>query len=104
MASYLVEGGPSKEHARTKAMMFGAPDVWDALMRKIAGIAAAYLEVQVEAGASAVQLFDSWAGALTPPDYRAVRDAALGARAGRGRRARRAAHPLRRRHRPTCSA
>ena len=51
VASYLVEGGPSKEHARTKAMMFGAPDVWDALMRKIAGIAAAYLEVQVEAGA-----------------------------------------------------
>jgi uroporphyrinogen decarboxylase len=44
--------------------------VWDALMRKIAGIAAAYLRVQVEAGASAVQLFDSWAGALTPADYR----------------------------------
>lgn len=69
VASYLVEGGPSKEHAKTKAMMFGAPDVWDALMRKIAGIAAAYLEVQVAAGASAVQLFDSWAGALTPADY-----------------------------------
>ncbi len=69
VASYLVEGGPSKEHAKTKAMMFGAPDVWDALMRKIAGIAAAYLEVQVAAGASAVQLFDSWAGALTPDDY-----------------------------------
>ncbi len=69
MASYLVEGGPSKEHAKTKAMMFGAPDVWDALMRKISGIAAAYLEVQVEAGASAVQLFDSWAGAVTRDDY-----------------------------------
>jgi uroporphyrinogen decarboxylase len=69
VASYLVEGGPSKEHAKTKAMMFGAPDVWDALMAKIAGIAAAYLRVQVEAGASAVQLFDSWAGALTPADY-----------------------------------
>ncbi|GAB3252889.1 uroporphyrinogen decarboxylase [Alteromonas gracilis] len=69
VASYLVEGGPSKEHARTKALMFGAPEVWDALMRKIAGIAAAYLEVQVRAGASAVQLFDSWAGALTPDDY-----------------------------------
>ena len=69
IASYLVEGGPSKEHAKTKAMMFGAPDVWDALMRKIAGIAAAYLEVQARAGASAVQLFDSWAGALTPEDY-----------------------------------
>ncbi len=70
VASYLVEGGPSKEHALTKAMMFGAPDVWDALMRKIAGISATYLEIQVAAGASAVQLFDSWAGALTPADYR----------------------------------
>ncbi|HEY3530735.1 MAG TPA: uroporphyrinogen decarboxylase [Nocardioides sp.] len=70
VASYLVEGGPSKDHALTKAMMFGAPDVWDALLRKIAGIAAAYLRVQVEAGASAVQLFDSWAGALTTDDYR----------------------------------
>ena len=71
VASYLVEGGPSREHALTKAMMFGAPDVWDALMRKIAGISAAYLEVQVAAGASVVQLFDSWAGALTPADYAA---------------------------------
>lgn len=71
VASYLVEGGPSKEHAKTKAMMFGAPEVWDALMTKIAGIAATYLRIQVEAGASAVQLFDSWAGALTPADYRA---------------------------------
>ena len=72
VASYLVEGGPSKEHARTKAMMYGAPEVWQALMTKIAGIAAAYLRVQAEAGASAVQLFDSWAGALTPQDYRSL--------------------------------
>jgi len=70
VASYLVEGGPSKDHAATKAMMFGAPDLWEALLGKIARIAAAYLRVQVEAGASAVQLFDSWAGALTPGDYR----------------------------------
>jgi uroporphyrinogen decarboxylase len=69
VASYLVEGGPSKDHARTKAMMFGAPDVWDALLAKIAGIAATHLEVQVAAGAAAVQLFDSWAGALTREDY-----------------------------------
>jgi len=69
VASYLVEGGPSKEHAKTKALMFGAPDVWEALMRKIAGISAAYLDVQVAAGASAVQLFDSWAGAVTRADY-----------------------------------
>jgi uroporphyrinogen decarboxylase len=71
VASYLVEGGPSKEHAKTKALMFGAPDVWSALMSKIAGISTAYLEVQVAAGASAVQLFDSWAGALTRADYQA---------------------------------
>jgi uroporphyrinogen decarboxylase len=70
VASYLVEGGPSKDHALTKAMMYGAPDVWDALLGKIAAISAAYLRVQVEAGASAIQLFDSWAGALTPGDYR----------------------------------
>jgi uroporphyrinogen decarboxylase len=70
VASYLVEGGPSRDHALTKAMMYGAADVWDALLRKIAGISAAYLRVQVEAGASAVQLFDSWAGALSPDDYR----------------------------------
>jgi uroporphyrinogen decarboxylase len=69
VASYLVEGGPSKEHARTKAMMYGAPEVWAALMSKIASISAAYLAVQVEAGASAVQLFDSWAGAMSPVDY-----------------------------------
>ena len=86
VASYLVEGGPSKDQARTKAMMFGAPDVWDALMGKIAGIAAAYLEVQVSAGAAAVQLFDSWAGALTPADYAThvmPHSAAVLARAGR---------------------
>jgi uroporphyrinogen decarboxylase len=70
VASYLVEGGPSKEHAKTKAMMYGAPDVWDALMHKIGSIAATYLKVQVDAGASAVQLFDSWAGATSPRDYR----------------------------------
>ncbi len=69
VASYLVEGGPSKEHARTKAMMFGAPEIWEALMRKISGIAADYLQVQVDAGASAVQLFDSWAGAVSRVDY-----------------------------------
>ena len=69
VASYLVEGGPSKDHAKTKALMFGAPDVWQALLGKIAGISAAYLDVQVAAGASAVQLFDSWAGALTRRDY-----------------------------------
>ena len=70
VASYLVEGGPSKEHAKTKAMMYGAPELWDALMRKIASIAAEYLRIQVTAGASAVQLFDSWAGAMSPQDYR----------------------------------
>jgi uroporphyrinogen decarboxylase len=69
VASYLVEGGPSKEHAKTKAMMFGAPQVWHALMTRIASMSAAYLAVQVQAGASAVQLFDSWAGAMSPADY-----------------------------------
>jgi len=69
VASYLVEGGPSKDFARTKAMMHGNPDLWHALADRLADVAIAYLAVQVEAGASAVQLFDSWAGGLSPRDY-----------------------------------
>jgi uroporphyrinogen decarboxylase len=70
LASYLIEGGPSKDHAKTKALMYAAPEVWAALLDKLADISAKFLRVQVEAGASAVQLFDSWAGGLTPSDYR----------------------------------
>jgi uroporphyrinogen decarboxylase len=69
LASYLVEGGPSREHARTKALMHGAPELWSALLAKLAATAATFLRVQVEAGAAAVQLFDSWAGALSARDY-----------------------------------
>ncbi len=69
LASYLVEGGPSKNHERTKAMMYGAPRLWHALLDRLADIALAFLRVQVAAGASAVQLFDSWAGALSAEDY-----------------------------------
>ncbi len=71
LASYLIEGGPSKDHATTKALMRSAPDVWAALLSRLAEISAGFLRVQVEAGASAVQLFDSWAGGLSPADYRA---------------------------------
>ncbi len=99
LASYLVEGGPSRNHEHTKALMYGAPDLWDALMQRLAGITAAFLRVQVEAGASAVQLFDSWVGALPAADYVRCVQPHSAARAGGGRRARRAAHPLRRRHR-----
>ena len=102
VASYLVEGGPSKEQARTKAMMFGAPDVWDALMRKIAGISAAYLEVQVAAGAVGRAALRLLGRALTPTDYATHVHAPLRGRARAGRTPRRAAHPLRRRHRATC--
>ena len=69
LASYLVEGGPSKDYAKTKAMMVGRPELWDQLCTALADIAGAFLEVQVEAGASAVQLFDSWAGSLSAADY-----------------------------------
>jgi uroporphyrinogen decarboxylase len=69
LASYLVEGGPSKDHARTKAFMHDRPEVWAALLAKLAAIAATFLRVQAEAGASALQLFDSWAGALSAADY-----------------------------------
>jgi uroporphyrinogen decarboxylase len=70
LASYLVEGGPSRGHEHTKAMMYGAPELWTELLDRLAGITAAFLKVQIEAGAAAVQLFDSWAGALAPADYR----------------------------------
>lgn len=69
LASYLVEGGPSRTYARTKALMYGEPDTWTELLSALADITSAFLRVQVEAGASAVQLFDSWAGALGPDDY-----------------------------------
>ncbi|MDH6578260.1 uroporphyrinogen decarboxylase [Kitasatospora sp. MAP5-34] len=70
LASYLVEGGPSKSHEKTKAMMYGQPELWAALVDRLADITAAFLKIQIEAGASAVQLFDSWVGALAPDDYR----------------------------------
>ncbi|HEY8371992.1 MAG TPA: uroporphyrinogen decarboxylase [Pseudonocardiaceae bacterium] len=70
LASYLIEGGPSRHHERTKALMHSAPDVWHALLDKLAGITLTFLKVQVDAGVDAIQLFDSWAGALSEADYR----------------------------------
>ena len=69
LASYLVEGGPSRTWERTKALMYGDPATWHALLARLAELTAAFLRLQVEAGAGAVQLFDSWAGALSPRDY-----------------------------------
>jgi uroporphyrinogen decarboxylase len=71
VASYLVEGGPSREYGRTKALMLGRPDLWQRLLDRLADNAIASLRAQVAAGARAVQLFDSWAGALDPPTYAA---------------------------------
>jgi uroporphyrinogen decarboxylase len=69
LASYMIEGGASRNYIRTKGMMYGDPQAWQALMEKLARVIAAYLVAQVEAGAQAIQLFDSWAGALSPEDY-----------------------------------
>ncbi|WP_299518976.1 uroporphyrinogen decarboxylase [uncultured Serinicoccus sp.] len=69
LASYLVEGGPSKNHERTKALMHGDPQLWSDLCARLAQISGAFLRVQAQAGASAVQLFDSWAGHLSRADY-----------------------------------
>jgi uroporphyrinogen decarboxylase len=69
LASYLVEGGPSRDHARTKALMHGERDMWADLMGALSGIVAAHLRAQVAAGAQVVQVFDSWVGALDPDDY-----------------------------------
>ena len=71
LASYLIEGGPSKNHEHTKALMYGEPELWDEIMRRLASITVGFLRTQIEAGASAVQLFDSWVGALSAEDYRA---------------------------------
>jgi uroporphyrinogen decarboxylase len=70
LASYLIEGGPSKNHDRTKALMYGDPELWSRLLGALADIAISFLRVQVDAGAAAVQLFDSWVGAVSPEDYR----------------------------------
>jgi uroporphyrinogen decarboxylase len=70
LASYLVEGGPSKNHAKTKALMYGEPALWSQLLDRLGDITLAFLRVQIDAGASAVQLFDSWVGALPAGDYR----------------------------------
>jgi uroporphyrinogen decarboxylase len=69
LASYLIEGGPSRNHEQTKAMLYGAPELFAALLDRLADITAEFLRVQLTAGASAVQLFDSWVGALAPADY-----------------------------------
>lgn len=71
LAAYLVEGGPSKEHLRARAMMHADPASWHALAGWLAALSAAFLRAQTDAGAAAVQLFDSWAGSLSVADYRA---------------------------------
>jgi uroporphyrinogen decarboxylase len=70
LASYLIEGGPSRDHERTKAFMHAEGEAWSRLMTVLSASVLAYLRAQVEAGAQAVQVFDSWAGALDPEDYR----------------------------------
>jgi uroporphyrinogen decarboxylase len=71
LASYLVEGGPSRNHERTKSLMYSRPDVWHGLLDRLAALTLTFLRAQVAAGVDAVQLFDSWAGALSERDYRA---------------------------------
>ncbi|APU16762.1 uroporphyrinogen decarboxylase [Actinoalloteichus sp. GBA129-24] len=70
VASYLVEGGPSRNHERTKALMHAEPETWHALLDRLADLTLSFLRTQIAAGVDAVQLFDSWAGALSERDYR----------------------------------
>lgn len=70
LASYAIEGGGSKDYYETKKLMFGDEGLWNALMAKFSAAIAAYLCAQIDAGADAVQLFDSWVGCLSPEDYR----------------------------------
>lgn len=71
LASYLIEGGPSRTYERTKTMMRADPALWHQLMGKLADLTVAFLKAQLDAGVDAVQLFDSWAGALSEADYQA---------------------------------
>lgn len=70
LASYMIEGGGSRNYVNTKKMMYNAPGDWDALMRKLVAVTAAYSADQVRAGADAIQIFDSWVGCLSVEDYR----------------------------------
>ncbi len=70
LASYMIEGGPSKNYHQTKAMMYRDPVTWFALMDKLADMTITYVRAQVKAGAQAIQIFDSWVGSLSVPDYR----------------------------------
>ncbi|TCP29263.1 uroporphyrinogen decarboxylase [Scopulibacillus darangshiensis] len=70
LASYIIEGGPSKGYHKTKGFMYAKPSVWQALMDKLAELTIVYLKAQIKAGAQAVQVFDSWVGALEEQDYR----------------------------------
>ncbi|MFE6616110.1 uroporphyrinogen decarboxylase [Amycolatopsis sp. NPDC057786] len=70
LASYLIEGGPSRNHEHTKALMHSEPELWHELAGRLADMAITFLSAQLDAGADAIQLFDSWAGALSERDYR----------------------------------
>lgn len=70
LASYMVEGGPSRDYLRTKTMMVSHPDLWQTLMNKLAEMIIRYGTAQVKAGAQALQVFDSWVGSLAPRDFR----------------------------------
>jgi uroporphyrinogen decarboxylase len=72
LASYLIEGGPSRDHARTKALLWTEPAVWNELLERLVTIVTAHVGAQVDAGASAIQIFDSWVGALAPRTYEAA--------------------------------
>jgi uroporphyrinogen decarboxylase len=70
LASYIIEGRPSKSYIRTKALMYSDPQIWHSLMGKLADMAATYLRAHIRSGAKAVQLFDSWVGSLAPHDFK----------------------------------
>jgi uroporphyrinogen decarboxylase len=69
LASYLIEGSPSRDFIRTKKLMYDQPDLWNQLLSNLSQIVAAYLHAQIRAGVDAVMLFDSWSGCLSPADY-----------------------------------
>ena len=96
LASYVIEGGGSRDYMHTKALMWSDPGAWHALMEKLTAALVSYLNAQVHAGAQALQVFDSWVGCLCPADYTQLRAAAHEAAVSRAR-PERAGDPLRHR-------
>lgn len=102
LASYMIEGGPSKNYNKTKAFMYSMPDAWNLLMSKLADMIIVYVKAQIKAGAKAIQIFDSWVGALNQADYRTYIKPVMNRIFSEPRKGECAADHVWRRRKPSC--